>query len=107
MPHKFNIDNNVISDKYKISEAFNNFFVNIGPNLAKNISNNTDDPISFVSPQTPVSMFINPVNVTELNEIILSLNNSSPGWDGLDTNILKKVVWFNCPPFGLCYQFMY
>ena len=35
-------------------------------------------------------MFINPVNVTELSEIILSLNNSSPGWDGLDTNIMKK-----------------
>ena len=91
LPNKFNIDNNVISDKYKISEAFNNFFVNIGPNLAKNISNNTDDPISFMSPQTPGSMFINPVNVTELSEIILSLNNSSPGWDGLDTNIIKKL----------------
>ena len=90
LPNKFNIDNNVISDKYKISEAFNNFFVNIGPNLAKNISNNTDDPISFMSPQTPGSMFINPVNVTELSEIILLLNNSSPGWDGLDTNIIKK-----------------
>ena len=47
-------------------------------------------PISFMSPQTPGSMFINPVNVTELSEIILSLNNSSPGWDGLDTNIIKK-----------------
>ena len=90
LPNKFNIDNNVISDKYKISEAFNNFFVNIGSNLAKNISNDTDDPISFMSPQTPGSMFINPVNVTELSEIILSLNNSSPGWDGLDTNIIKK-----------------
>ena len=43
-----------------------------------------------MSPQTPGSMFINPVNVTELSEIILSLNNSSPGWDGLDTNIIKK-----------------
>ena len=43
-----------------------------------------------MSPQTPGSMFINPVNVTELNEIILSLNDSSPGWDGLNTNIIKK-----------------
>ena len=37
LPNTFNIDNNVISDKYIISEGFNNFFVNIWPNLAKNI----------------------------------------------------------------------
>ena len=41
-PNSFVIDNKLISNKNDIVNDFNNFFTNIGPDLAKNISNTSN-----------------------------------------------------------------
>ena len=44
----FHINGNDVNDKQIISDEFNDYFVNIGPNLASNI-NNTSNPIEYVN----------------------------------------------------------
>ena len=41
-PNSFVIDNKLISNENDIVNDFNNFFTNIGPDLAKNISNTSN-----------------------------------------------------------------
>ena len=44
----FSIDNEIIDNSEKIANAFNNFFVSIGHNLAKNITCNIN-PLIYVN----------------------------------------------------------
>ena len=46
--HSFSINACIVTDKQKIANEFNNFFVNIGPHLASNIIN-TRDQLSYVN----------------------------------------------------------
>ena len=85
----FVIDNKEISDNKVIVESFNDFFVNIGPNLAKSILNVAKDATDYIPNQYQSSMFVNPTCSNEVKNIIMALKDSSPGYDGIKSNILK------------------
>ena len=42
--NEFNINNKCVTDNAEIADSFNKFFVNVGPNLAKSISNVNVNP---------------------------------------------------------------
>ena len=42
---KFNIDDDMVTDKLEIALNFNNFYVNIGTKLSSDISTNSGDPL--------------------------------------------------------------
>ena len=92
---KFIINNKRISDKTIIANTFNNFFVNLGPNLAKNIPLIDTDPTKFITHEISQSLFLLPVSENELNNVIKSLNNSSPGADDITPRIVKR-TWHLC-----------
>ena len=73
-----------------IANEFNNYFVQIGPQLASNITC-TISPMSYVN-YVMNSIVVPDITTTEVRKIILSLKNSSPGWDEIPASIAKRCV---------------
>ena len=64
---KFKLQDETITDnKVTISEYFNTFFVNIGPNLAKGMSNQPQIPESFMGNRISNTIFLEPVTNQEI-----------------------------------------
>ena len=84
----FHINGNDVNDKQIISDEFNDYFVNIGPNLASNIDN-TSNPIEYVN-DILNSISIPTITESEVTDILLSLKNSSAGYDEIPAHILKQ-----------------
>jgi len=92
--NEFIVDDTIVSDGKHIANMFNSCFVNLGPNLASKISNQSDKNANYYlgSPNVK-SIFVSPVTETEVIKTIMGLKNkSSPGWDGLKTEVIKYVV---------------
>ena len=90
---KITHNGNTITDSHEIAEAFNAYFVNIGPNLANNIpaSNNTFH--SYLKNPNPNSIFFLPVDETEIINIVNQLKaKKSSGFDGISTFLLKQII---------------
>lgn len=84
-----NIENKDISDCKDISNSFNDFFINIGQQLNKNIK-----PVKFKINSSlktnKNSFFLKPITKNELIQCISTLkNNSAPGPDKINTMTLK------------------
>ena len=92
LPDTFISDGKVLSDSYEIAEGFNNFFSNIGPELAKVIS----PPVKHFSSHLKEPCVQNFVfaNVTQntVEEALHRLQNkNSAGLDKISTNLLKYI----------------
>ena len=59
LPNKFLSNRKTVNAKKDIANGFNDFFVNIGPNLAKdiNIPNENTHVLDYLKSQNPESMF--------------------------------------------------
>ena len=89
-PVNFKINNRDTSDKKTIANGFNNFFVNVGNKLAKDIPNSCVDPTTFIKESNLQSIFLQPVHSNEVCCIISSLKNASAGYDGIHSDVIKK-----------------
>ena len=89
---KFYINNKCVSDKNIISEAFNNYFINIGPSLANRIPDAMESPLENMGDKVIHSMFLQPVIESEVNSIIKLLKCSSPGWDSISAVVVKTAA---------------
>ena len=69
----FVINNKQVTDAKEIANNFNNFFVNIGPNLANKIPTQNKNPISYLNKSVTNLLFLNPVTSDELVKLISSL----------------------------------
>ena len=85
-------DNTITSDKTVIAENFNDFFVNIGNNLAKRIPNVSTPPGRYMGDMISQSLFLDPATPQEIAEIIKSLKNGAPGYDEINIKILQLSV---------------
>ncbi len=81
----------LINDPQQIADKFNNFFANVGPDLAKKIPPVSNKFNHFLSVNIPKSMFFKPTDDSEIRQILLSLKNSySKGHDNLSVNTIKN-----------------
>ena len=87
---KFTINNKIVSDSQTIANEFNNVFTNIGPALADKITCSVD-PMSYVD-NIMNSIVISYVSCMDVKDTILSLKNSSPGYDKLPAYIAKQCI---------------
>ena len=85
---KKNIDRELTSDKDIISNAFNNYLVTIGPQLANkiNINNNI---LTYID-STMNSICIPYINEKDITQVVNSLKNSSAGWDFIPASNAKQ-----------------
>ena len=65
-----------ISDPIEVAKIFNNFFVDIGPKLAKTISNSKCLFSNFLKNSSLNSFYLKPTDEDEISKIISSLNNN-------------------------------
>ena len=82
-------------NKQIIADEFNNFFVNVCPNLANNIPavNNAASIYDYTGQQNLHSMFINPVNEADVIRIIkLCKPKDSMGYDDISMWVLSRIA---------------
>jgi len=94
LPNKFKDKNGeTITDPINIANEFNNFFVNVGPDLAANIQNTGKNYHEYLKDPVVKSMFMKPIVEKEIIKIIGTFNpNKSAGHDNIDNKIIKKVA---------------
>ncbi len=82
-----------ISNPIDIANKFNEYFVNVGPQLAKKIPNDNNISYeSFLKGSYIDSMFLEPVTENELmNEIINLSENKSAGHDEISAKMIKEI----------------
>ena len=93
----FKINDIVTKDPNRIANGFNDYFVNVGPNLHNNIKvPSSVDAASFpMGPSPSSSIQLNPCNTTEIEDIIKNLKNkSSTGPDNLSIKAIKAASPF-------------
>ena len=89
-PEYFDFNGKLVIDKKKIVNGFNNFYVNIGPDLCKKLPPTDINPASYLKNRNLHSMFIEPTNGPEIKKIIMSLKESAVGWDEISAKIIKQ-----------------
>ena len=85
------INGSICNDPQVISNAYNDYFVEVGPTLANNISS-TVNPMSYVTNHVINSMYVPVITECEIMTVVSSLTNSSPGWDNLPARLLKPYI---------------
>ena len=93
IPLHFKYNNAVIKDPYQISNAFCNFFTNVGPNHATAIPLSKIKFTSYLQncpKHNSNSMFMSPTDASEIREIIKSLQpKKSTSHDNLSALVIK------------------
>ena len=87
---KFIVNNSITTDKQKIAEGFNNFYINVGPDLASKIPNVNCSPSELLKNRVVNNLLLSDVCLDELEKCLLSLKDSSAGWDNFTSNVIKK-----------------
>ena len=67
----------IITDKNITSQQFNDFFINIVPNLAKNIQTVKADPKNYLGLALKETLFLHPVTSDETRSLLVSLKKTS------------------------------
>ena len=83
---------NVTSDPCKITNIFNDFFVNVANDITKIIPMTPKSPLDYLSNRISSSLFLTPVTLMEVNGIINILNPSkSVGPNSIPIKLLKII----------------
>ena len=88
---EFKCNGETITDDVKISNKFNNFFVNVGSSLASGIPPSTKNATDFIKHDSVSKFYLTSVTEDEISKIIVNLKNCSPGWDEIKPNIVKHI----------------
>ena len=92
LPIKLVIEKKEVTEIKDTAEEFNNYFMNVGPSLAKKVLNSSNSFTSFLN-QIHSIMKKNLLSINELNEAFFSVKaNKSPGYDDINFNVVKKCV---------------
>ena len=100
-PDIFTHNNKKYTSKRDISNGFNHFFVNVGSDLAKNITSPNNVSIEdYLQEKEVNSIFLKPTCEDEVLKIVKQAENkNSTDSDGLSMNILKQVFHYVSQPF--------
>jgi len=88
-------------DTKKIINKFNDFFINIGPNLASTIPAVSKKPTDYLTSRNMNSMALKLTDKYEIDQTIKNLkNNTSPGSYEIPVSILKFAAGFIAVPLA-------
>ena len=105
--HKINIPDEIndengskLSNLRDIANGFNEYYVNVGPNLARKIHSNDLDKPRLPSSKNPNSLYFFPTGADEVANLITSLKpKTSTGHDNISPKILKQLFTGIVTPF--------
>src|SRR6266516_5105230 len=93
MPRFFKINDSTVSDSKEIVDAFNKYFVEIGPRLEKKISPPKSGHVRNNIQPIRDTLVILPADPQEIYNIILNLKSSSScGVDQIPVSVVKSVA---------------
>ena len=89
--NKLKIENKITNDPIQIANAVNDFFTNIGPNLANKFESSRQNNFKkFMGDSCKQSMYMHKTNSAEIEKLISNLDSKkSPGFDELSAKFLK------------------
>ena len=88
-----------INDPDLICKTFNEFFTNIGHNLASKIPKVDVNPLHYIKGEYYNSMFVEPTTPEEICELIKKEKiNKASGFDDISINVIKHVSQYICDP---------
>jgi len=88
---QFMINGQLISDSKIIAQNFNKLFINIGPNLSKEIPASGVDALHCMSRNHPESsIFLRDCDRDEIIRIVKELKDSANGFDGISSKLIKN-----------------
>lgn len=100
---ELNINGTLINDESDIANKMNEYFVNIGPDLAKKIPKADGHYRDYLQTEKrpSKSLFFRPTDCNEIINIVNNLKtNKSPGFDGITAKTLKPVINLIAPPLS-------
>ena len=87
------VGNNLLNNPKDIAEGFNNYFANIGPNLAEKIQTSICDAETYVKKATSEFTAFQPTTVNNIYQLLNGLsNNKATGIDKISCKIIKMAV---------------
>jgi hypothetical protein len=89
-PTQFVIGDKIETDTKFIANRFNQYFTNIGNDLASKIPSVDRNPLSYIPNLIQDSIFIQNVQSSEVERCIKSLKNASAGLDGIHSKVVKN-----------------
>ena len=93
IPKIFHSNGKVISGNFEIAEGFNEFFVNIGPKLAKSIPNSSRPFSDYLSNPVKENFVFSNMRPDIILEALKKLKNKkSSGHDKISSNLLKFII---------------
>lgn len=92
----------------KIANEFNNYFVNLGPNLANSIPNKPDYNITSNIKNNSNTMLLYPVTSEEIKKCVKgSKNKRSTDCDDLDMTLIKDIIDYVIHPLSYSLFFIF
>ena len=92
----FLINNQYTTDRQTKANTFNNYFINVGNSLAKNLNSDVN-PMLYVQ-YYDKSIDIPEINTAEIISVITSLSNSAAGYDEIPASIMKQLIVYYVQP---------
>ena len=94
IPNCLIIDGNEIKDKITIAEKFNDFFINVGPNLAASINTkDKNDFTSYLTQKIEHTFNFEHVSVNDISKIISKFEpKTSTGHDNISMKVFKRIA---------------
>ena len=78
---EFLVNNKLATDKTKVANGFNKYFVNVGATLAKAIAKPNVSSVHYIQQTVMETFYINPARENEIAKIISNFNDSASGWE--------------------------
>ena len=90
---KINNEGTIVDDPTSIAETFNEYFSQIGSNLAKKVPQSNEPFYEYLDNPNQHSLFFTPTNEDEIINIIKNLQvKKSAGPDDIPNSLLKRIV---------------
>ena len=94
-----------VTNSDQIANIFNEYFVNVGPSLAKNIDIVNKDPVNYLSRNYPASMFLRETDENEIvNVIMKQKSNKACGYDDISIDVVKYTADILCKPLSFIFN---
>jgi len=92
--HELTINGQTVSDKSIMANKFNEYFGNIGNDLAKKIPKLSESYSDYINHIQPInSFFSKPTDSVEIIDIVQNLkSNKSPGFDDIHPSVVKSII---------------
>ena len=91
LPNFITVKNREIFDKKEIAETFNNYFVNISPNLAASIPESETSFQNYIHYNGTCLITINLTDIKLENALACLKTNKSSGYEDISADVVKRV----------------